>query len=549
MLARRQPGSTLKSFVYELAFEKKLITPASLIDDSAAQLPTTNGFYLPQNYDHDFKGWVSARTALGASQNVPAVRIGAMLKPDTPVERFNALGLALPKPGGSYSNALALGSAEVTLLALTNAYRAFANGGLYAPVRLRVISDSTLRGSSAKAARVADAAAVFLATDILADNNARVRTFRNDSLLATRGFAAVKTGTSKDMRNNWCIGFTDRYTFGVWVGNASGEAMRGVSGVSGAAPVWQVLVAHLHAGRPSQAPRAPAGVCGTQLALEAQGEPPRDEFFIAGTEQALQRESAQAGTAQRFGITSPRDGSLFAIDPDIPQAAQRITFEGEHGTWVLDVKRLGASKKLAWAPWSGSSRAEAGRARRRGDRDRALRGARCRCQGGIEASLISRKRPDAGLPWATQRPTSWTPAGPHFFEIACRTRQARGSHQPFHRDVDDHAAQAVQQRADQRGDEAGDLKAIEHRRGEIEHQRVDDEQEQTECDHRDRQGQQHQDRPQQGVEQAQHEGRDQRRDEVRDRDARVEVGHQQQGGGKQKPANNDFHSRKNTAAG
>ena len=353
VLARRQPGSTLKPFVYELAFEKKLITPASLIDDSPAQLSTANGLYLPQNYDHDFKGWVSARTALGASLNVPAVRIGAMLGPDALAERFNALGLALPKPGGFYGNALALGSAEVTLLALTNAYRAFANGGLYAPVRLRVTSDSTLRGSSAKAARVADAAAVFLATDILADNNARVRTFGNDSLLATRGFAAVKTGTSKDMRDNWCIGFTDRYTFGVWVGNASGEAMHGVSGVSGAAPVWQVLVAHLHAGRPSQAPRAPAGVIGTQVAFEAQREPPRDEFFIAGTEQALQRESAQVGTAQRFGITSPRDGSLFAIDPDIPQAAQRITFEGEHGTWVLDGKPLGASKKMAWAPWPG----------------------------------------------------------------------------------------------------------------------------------------------------------------------------------------------------
>ena len=173
VLARRQPGSTLKPFVYALAFEKKLVTPASLIDDSPAQLATTNGLYLPQNYDHDFKGWVSARTALGASLNVPAVRIGAMLGPDALVERFNALGLALPKPGGFYGNALALGSAEVTLLALTNAYRAFANGGQYAPV--------TLKGAPAKAVRVADPAAVFLATDILADNNARVRTFGQSS--------------------------------------------------------------------------------------------------------------------------------------------------------------------------------------------------------------------------------------------------------------------------------------------------------------------------------------------------------------------------------
>jgi penicillin-binding protein 1C len=345
VLARRQPGSTLKPFVYELAFEKQLITPASLIDDSPAQLATTNGLYLPQNYDHDFKGYVSARTALGASLNVPAVRVGAMLGPDALVERLNAFGLGLTQPGGFYGSALALGSADVTLLALTNAYRALANGGRYAPVALR-------EGSS-PAVRVADAAAVYLVIDILADNNARARTFGLTSLLATRGFAAVKTGTSKDMRDNWCIGFTDRYTVGVWVGNASGEAMHGVSGVSGAAPVWQTLVSQLHAGSPSRPPRAPAGVVSAAIRFDAAREPPRDEVFISGTEQARQRASAQVAGSERYGITSPRDGSIFAIDPDMPPATQRITFEGEHGVWVLDGKRVGAAKTLAWAPWPG----------------------------------------------------------------------------------------------------------------------------------------------------------------------------------------------------
>jgi penicillin-binding protein 1C len=201
--------------------------------------------------------------------------------------------------------------------------------------------------------RVADARAVFLVTHILADNNARARTFGLTSLLATRGFAAVKTGTSKDMRDNWCVGFTDRYTVGVWVGNASGAAMHGVSGVSGAAPVWQAIVSRLHEGRPSKAPPPPAGVVATRIAFDAQREPARDEWFIAGTEQPLQRASAQLDTARRFGIASPRDGSVFAIDPDMPSAAQRITFEGEHGTWVLDGKRLGAAPRVAWAPWPG----------------------------------------------------------------------------------------------------------------------------------------------------------------------------------------------------
>jgi len=348
VLARRQPGSTLKPFVYELAFERRLITPASLLDDSPLQLQTASGLYLPQNYDRDHKGWISARTALGASLNVPAVRVGAMLGPDALAERFNALGLSLQQSGGWYGDSLALGSAEVSLLALSNAYRAFANGGVVsAPSLVRVAKPAVPR-------RVADAAGVALVTDILADNNARARTFGLDSTLATRGFAAVKTGTSKDMRDNWCIGFTDRYTVGVWVGNASGEPMHDVSGISGAAPVWQAMVGFLHRGSPSRAPRLPAGVTRLQVAFDQAIEPPRSELFIAGTEQKRLHATAQlAGGAQRFGITSPRDGSLFALDPDIPPSAQRLRFEGQHGAWWLDGRRIGQGTSLDWAPWPG----------------------------------------------------------------------------------------------------------------------------------------------------------------------------------------------------
>ena len=349
VLARRQPGSTLKPFVYGLAFERRLLTPASLLDDSPTQIATASGLYLPQNYDRRFKGWVSARAALGASLNVPAVRAGALLPPDALFERLNALGLALPHTGGFHGPALALGSADVTLLALTNAYRALANGGVY--------SDPALPGAgparrSAQAAtpprRVADAAATWLVTDILADNSARVLTFGLDSALATRSFAAVKTGTSKDMRDNWCIGYTDRYTVGVWVGNASGEPMQEVSGVSGAAPVWRALVQHLHAGQPSRQPAPPAGLHAQRVAQPGPLEPARQEWFLAGTGPAR-----AVASARPLGITNPTDGSLYALDPDIPPQAQRITFEGEPGTWVLDGRTLGRGARLRWAPWPG----------------------------------------------------------------------------------------------------------------------------------------------------------------------------------------------------
>ena len=347
VLARRQPGSTLKPFVYALAFEKRLITPATLIDDSPAQIATRAGLYLPQNYDGEWKGFVSARTALGGSLNVPAVRVGAMLGPDALLARLNALGFDLKESAGWYGASLALGGADVTLLALTNAYRTLANGGLHAPA----VSDTA--AAVRPPVRVVDAVAAFLTADILADNNARARTFGLASALATRGFAAVKTGTSKDLRDNWCVGFTDRFTIGVWVGNASGAAMHDVSGVSGAAPIWHAVATYLHAGAPSKAPRAPPGVVATTIAFDSRREPDRPELFIAGTEQRLLRATAEARGEERFGIASPRDGSVFALDPDIPPSAQRITFEGERGVWSVDGKRIGAGSRLRWLPWPG----------------------------------------------------------------------------------------------------------------------------------------------------------------------------------------------------
>ncbi len=343
VLARRQPGSTLKPFVYGLAFERRLITPASLLDDAPAEIATPAGLYLPQNYDRQFKGLVSARTALGASLNLPAVRVGAMLPPDALHSRLNALGLDLKESGGWYGSSLALGSADVTLLGLTNAYRTLANRGLFTPPALPGVGRAPER-------RVADAAATHLVTDILADNNARVRTFGLDNQLRTRGFAAVKTGTSKDMRDNWCIGYTDRYTVGVWVGNANGEPMHDVSGISGAAPIWHALVQHLHRERPSRAPAVPPGVQRMSVQFADAREPARDEWFVSGTEPSL---PLAARSRRQHGISSPTDGAVYAIDPDMPPAVQRIRFEGEHGQWVLDGKPVGRGERMRWVPRPG----------------------------------------------------------------------------------------------------------------------------------------------------------------------------------------------------
>lgn len=353
VLARRQPGSTLKPFVYGLAFERKLLTPASLLHDAPVQLPTGAGLYIPQNYDKQFKGWVSVRTALGNSLNVPAVRAGAMLGPDALAGLLNRAGLGLREPGGFYGPGLALGSPEVTLRDLTNAYRALANQGVWTTIR-------TQPGDAQPEAprRFFSAATAYLLSDILSDNTARALTFGLDSALATRGFAAVKTGTSKDMRDNWCVGYTSRYTVGVWVGNTSGSPMHDVSGVSGAAPVWAALVRELHRAQPSLAPRMPAGVVRQAIHFERQGRDPvdadRDEVFMAGTAMSLWHLAASGTEAER-AIQSPQDGAIYALDPDMPPRNQRIALRSRQsvGEWWLDGHRLSSRADLWWQPWPG----------------------------------------------------------------------------------------------------------------------------------------------------------------------------------------------------
>ncbi|GJH31518.1 penicillin-binding protein 1C [Paraburkholderia hospita] len=377
VLARRQAGSTLKPFLYAQAIDERRLTTASLLDDAPLDLAAGGGLYIPQNYDKDFKGWVSVRTALGSSLNVPAVRTLVMVTPHRFAKTLTALGLPLEQSGDYYGYSLALGSADVTLLSLTNAYRALANGGLAAPT-----FDLPRRAPPAALAqqRVFSVDASYIITTVLSDNNARTRTFGFDSPLATRFFSAVKTGTSKDMRDNWTVGYTSRYTVGVWVGNADGQPMWDVSGVTGAAPIWAAIVGYLHRRVPSVAPRVPAGVVQTRVRFDGNVEPARNEWFVDGTQTQTVGLAANAiSTGNATGIAnmprtsdktavsssnaaphigSPTDGTLFALDPDIPAARQRIVFERASGSsgranWRLDGKPLGRDERVLWLPWPG----------------------------------------------------------------------------------------------------------------------------------------------------------------------------------------------------
>lgn len=443
--ALRQPGSTLKPFLYAQAIAERRLTAASLLDDSPAQIATSGGLYMPQNHDRRFKGWVSVRTALAASLNVPAVRTLEMVSPEAFHRQLQQLGLKLPHGGGHYGYSLALGSADTSLLQLANAYRTLANGGRHCPVRGLVptppaampatpatsatsttsaipatpahepaaaaAAAATVTVTAAPPAtaavtggahddcrQVLDPGAAFIIADILSDRHARAPTFGSDSVLDTRRWSAVKTGTSKDMRDNWAVGWDARHTVAVWVGNADGQPMHDVVGTSGAAPIWATLMRHLQAQAPSVAPTAPAGLQRQRVSFGQQREAARDEWFLPGTAQS--RFAADAADDARQGgdaplpattgaaaaevsiasgaalaqarIVRPVDGSIIALDPDIPPVHQRLRLQarlpaGQAGAagsglrWLLlrgraDALPIARGSHAGWLPLPGRHR-------------------------------------------------------------------------------------------------------------------------------------------------------------------------------------------------
>lgn len=379
--ARRQAGSTLKPFLYEMAVERRYLTAASLLNDSPITLDTASGIYLPQNYDRDFKGLVSVRTALGSSLNVPAVRALMIVGVEPFRDRLHALGyVGITQPGEFYGYSLALGSAEVSLWEQVQAYRTLARGGRWGEIQTQPRAGAT----ADREVFARDAA--FIVSDIISDRAARVVTFGLDSHLNTPFWSAVKTGTSKDMRDNWCIGFSRRFTVGVWVGNFEGDSMHDVSGVTGAAPVWQEIMVALHAGSgmPTALPELPAGVVRAVARFSPTVEMERHEFFLGAVdtavsgaapdatlaradERATSLATAAAESATRMfqvageiaRIDSPANGMVIAIDPDIPARFQRVPLSArgadERMVLRLNGEVLGAANgSVMWAPERGT---------------------------------------------------------------------------------------------------------------------------------------------------------------------------------------------------
>lgn len=315
-LALRQPGSTLKPFLYAAALERGYTAGSPLLDVATA-FPDDGALYAPNNADRRFHGPVTLRQALASSYNVPAVRTLDAIGIDAFLDAAHRFGLRTLTDTERYGLALTLGGGEVRLLDLAAAYGAIADGGLLAePFAVARVRDSAGRvlyeRGEAAMSRATSPEVAFLLADILADPVARVPGFGERSVLDTPFGAAVKTGTTTGWRDNWAVGFTRERVAAAWVGNADGSPMRDISGVDGAGPIWRDVMDAAVTGRDARGfPPPPrmvrASVCvPTGLRPGPDCPSPVDEWFIAGTE---------PGGTERYYARAP-GGQLSAALPD-----------------------------------------------------------------------------------------------------------------------------------------------------------------------------------------------------------------------------------------
>lgn len=356
-LTPRSPGSALKPFTYLLAMERNGRIPSSVLADIPSPFRTPQGLDLPENYDRAYRGPVTLRTALACSLNVPALReLNTLGGPRPLLHLLEKLGITtLGTDPNRHGLGLTLGNAPVRLLELTNAYATLARQGTHLPPILFPSKPDV--GSP-----VFDVPSSYLIADILSDPAARAPAFQPGGPLDLPFKCAVKTGTSSDFHDNWCLGFTPRFTVGVWAGNFEQQPMKGISGIAGAGPIFHRAMLRLHRDvKPTWFPRpagfvditidprngklVPAGTPGSRADLapadrlppaatvadyDASGKALLDPTFAAwfASDQNSRRNQLAMDAArlarEPLRIISPADHATFLLDPEIPSGSDRL---------------------------------------------------------------------------------------------------------------------------------------------------------------------------------------------------------------------------------
>ena len=345
--AMRQPGSSIKPLTYAAAFAGGKLTPATMMLDVRTSFVTREGAsYVPLNYDLQFRGPVRLREALASSYNLLAVKVLDAVGVEEMTGLARRMGITTFDDPDRLGLAVTLGGGEVRLLELAAAYGAFANGGYRvqpkAVLRVEDADGQILWSQSpvtpspvgmAQREQVLDERVAYLISDILSDDLARIPSFGDGSVLELSRTAAVKTGTTTDYRDNWTVGYTPNLVVGVWVGNADNEAMRDISGISGAAPIWHDFMEAALKGRPVREFERPDGlveveVCALSGLLPEPDCPHRvTELFLTGTEPAEtcamhQRIAVDRATGLRATADTPPDRIVERVYTILPPEAQ-----------------------------------------------------------------------------------------------------------------------------------------------------------------------------------------------------------------------------------
>ena len=393
-LSLRQPGSTIKPLTYALALEKGM-TAATILEDVPTEFATLEGSFMPENYDEKYHGPTRLRSALASSYNIPAVSVLQTLGPDLLYRRLKDIEFtSLQKTPGFYGVGLTLGNGEVTLLELVRGYAVFARGGTFIKdraVRTVILKDGRDMPATPESAfvRIFSPEVSYVITDILADKDARVPTFGYHSPLNFPFPVAAKTGTSKDFRDNWTVGYTPRFTVGVWVGNFDGTPMQNVSGMTGAGPLFRDIMLLLADGQKDGfiEPKniVHAAICPLSGELpSAECPSTMDEIFICGTEpktscrllhkkEMIVKAAVVRGprvSRDEFMIAFPLDADVFKLDPVLRRDYQTIQLKAAIADrievlaveWWVNGQKVGTSGfpfTLAWNLAPGSNTIEA----------------------------------------------------------------------------------------------------------------------------------------------------------------------------------------------
>ena len=306
----RQPGSSFKPIYIAEAIDRKQFTAASVLRDEATDFDG----YKPNNYDFRFRGDITLRSALAQSLNIPAVKIMQKLGVGASVAHAREMGLTTIDSKQDYGLSLALGSAEVTPLAMTSAYSAFANSGRQAQYNvienIQTKYKESIYTHKTKLTNVQSSNAAFIMSDILSDNSARSPSF-GASLNIPGRKVAVKTGSTDNNHDAWTIGYTPSLAVGVWVGNNENTAMTS-GGSAMAGPIWRKAMTNFLGDSPAESFDQPSGVVRMSACVD--GKPSYEEYFVKGTEPRGNCSQAEPKPAEDPVEDSDGDGVADSLD-------------------------------------------------------------------------------------------------------------------------------------------------------------------------------------------------------------------------------------------